>query len=783
MTKKMSLNDLKEKVLKPDELKAVLTQNPEVMEFLKGKTEGKTVTPIIYSNFYDEGKDQTIFYCHSCGHSWTKDSTCSYNDYAFTPYWRRMKGPETAKCPHCGKELPAYKPNKAIKDLELFTFVRECDKEAGYVLLDTIFATVSHHYESLDGKPLAYDGENIDFLKGELRVEIINCCEALISMKFGVRPYAGMKNISYSNFKYYGYTSLCSPNSNEYKDSIARLLTTECLVGGAYDNAVEMLKEAGANGDSFNQVLDSFAKNYDENKKSSTKTKTKVDVDPMSLVEFEDLDVNEVMERFRSRSVNPLRGIRIIYSQMAGVTKCVNACACGEIFETTETDQHGVDSVICPKCKNELSGRRYKPNHTSYEKASFAKYELSPETGAIVVRAFDITMDFDYETKNISFGISEKYRIFFMEKQVKMYYCDGNSKQWKKDRVTSLDYIPRNLACYNTKEELIDIIKSSVFKYSGLLDAKGLGINPAFQIEELSTISRCSYIYNYTKMPFLEQLIKTGLTNIVKDIIKDNSLVEQLNTHGSTVYDILGINRTVFKMAKEKNVSLKQLNVMKRLYNLEESLTIEEYDAIMEIDMLDRVIQLKERFGISFKKTLEYINSCYNNQCIEKREAINIWYDYLRMAKDMEYRLKDNTIKYPASLKKEHDRAIFSYRVAQDEMNKKHFAENSERNAELYNYENGDYLIKVPMTPNEVIQEGTVQKHCVASYVSRITEDSTAICFARRKADPDTAYYTIEVNNGRVIQVKGYCNCAPQSEEFIDFLRKWAKAKNLQLRY
>jgi hypothetical protein len=273
------------------------------------------------------------------------------------------------------------------------------------------------------------------------------------------------------------------------------------------------------------------------------------------------------------------------------------------------------------------------------------------------------------------------------------------------------------------------------------------------------------------------------MKNIVKSIIGDYTVLDKFNKKGTTVYEILDITKPVYMIAKAKNASPSDLALIKKLWTLEESLTQELYEEILEFRRTDLVVTIKERFNIPFKKTIEYINSCYDHQCIEKQDALTIWYDYLRMAKDMDYRLKDNTIKYPSSLKKDHDRAIFAYKVVQDEVNQKRFVENANRNMNLYEYSSGDFIIKVPMHPNEVIQEGNVQKHCVASYVNRIREGETAVCFARRKDDPDTAYFTIEVKDDTVVQVKGYCNCAPKDVEFIEFLRKWADKKKLRLRY
>lgn len=48
---------------------------------------------------------------------------------------------------------------------------------------------------------------------------------------------------------------------------------------------------------------------------------------------------------------------------------------------------------------------------------------------------------------------------------------------------------------------------------------------------------------------------------------------------------------------------------------------------------------------------------------------------------------------------------------------------------------------------------------CVGTYVDRVAKGQTHIFFVRRVEEPDTPYFTMEYNNGRVIQCRGSHNC------------------------
>ena len=242
------------------------------------------------------------------------------------------------------------------------------------------------------------------------------------------------------------------------------------------------------------------------------------------------------------------------------------------------------------------------------------------------------------------------------------------------------------------------------------------------------------------------------------------------------------MTRFVFKIARANNLSLKMIMHCKNFWELDHTLTNETFNEIVQLGSTDTIYEISSRYNIPFAKIIEYVNSCYNYQCIEKPEALRIWRDYLRMAKDMTYRLDNKNTKFPSSLKKEHDKAIFAYRVLEDEKNRKRFIEQAKEN-EKYEYSYGKFFVKVPKTPEEIIEEGTNQKHCVASYVNRVREGDTVVAFIRYKEHPNDSYFTIEINDDVIVQVKGYTNCAPTDKTLLEFLTKFAVAKKLTLHY
>lgn len=55
------------------------------------------------------------------------------------------------------------------------------------------------------------------------------------------------------------------------------------------------------------------------------------------------------------------------------------------------------------------------------------------------------------------------------------------------------------------------------------------------------------------------------------------------------------------------------------------------------------------------------------------------------------------------------------------------------------------YIIRPPQSEHELVEEGNVLHHCVASYRDKIIDEKAIVLFCRKIDDPDTPLYTIEL--------------------------------------
>lgn len=90
-----------------------------------------------------------------------------------------------------------------------------------------------------------------------------------------------------------------------------------------------------------------------------------------------------------------------------------------------------------------------------------------------------------------------------------------------------------------------------------------------------------------------------------------------------------------------------------------------------------------------------------------------------------------------------------------------------------------DVQFILPKEANDLIEEGKSLKHCVggSSYINQHADGRTTIVFARKTAEPDKPYYTIEYRGSRLIQVSGWDNKKPD-EQLRKVVNQWLHIVN-----
>lgn len=464
---------------------------------------------------------------------------------------------------------------------------------------------------------------------------------------------------------------------------------------------------------------------------------------------------------------------------------CASCTRCGDSWLVAEENIEN-DTFVCPNCGLEHKQRYSYYRGSSSEETNVVKYENTnlPEND-LLIRIFYVVHKL--ENKVITTEAIEAQRIFAGKQLIVYdnencnYYGKVKSGPDKFNKGTIRDitvglnhWRSKQEKVVSSEEEIRNAIRNSCLMYSGLVESYGIGDS---RYRAYAAAPDMQYLKAWYKNPGIELILKSNMIKYLNDVINDPTKMSA----GKNLAEVLGVSAAVAKVAAKNDFSYSELIDFNALYNEDNSFNMEMYNAIKnERVAINSIISLKRTYNISYANTLRYLQTTYDHQCIEKREALSLWIDYLNMATALHMDLSDNSKKYPASLKKEHDIAMFAHRSIQIELDKEEFARQAKIN-EFYEYSYKDLVAIVPKTPQDVVEEATRQRNCLRTYVDRIKRGDTVVVFIRYKTTPENTLYTAEVCNGSLLQLKGYQNSNPRNRMLNEFVAHWSKAKAIKV--
>lgn len=398
---------------------------------------------------------------------------------------------------------------------------------------------------------------------------------------------------------------------------------------------------------------------------------------------------------------------------------------------------------ICPSCRKRIT---YKATGRQSYIKEFVKVVRFQKTnlGIAAIESLATKESFAENKEKVTmvdryiWFIEDNYRLYNEnETEGEEYWYDTGSLSTGKARI-----YPKNLK---------QIIKDTHLFHSGIdIVASWKGKQERYEM----------IIENYTEHPQLELVIKANMRKLTRQLWSYDRFLNK----GTKLNEVLGLTKANMRKARDYDLGRDEIRVLRN--DPDGKLTDDEIIALSNAG--HHLLAL--RTFTTIKKIANYTR---------KGHDAGIWLDYLRMAQDLGYNMKDKAVLFPRKLKDRHDDLTKIMKIQGDNIREKKYQQRIQELKALYSYETSKYKIVVPETLKAIVEEGRNLHHCVGTYTEKVAEGETDILFIRKQGEEDMSYYTMEVKNLEIIQYRGAYNNLhdnPVPKEIDQFVKQFHNA-------
>lgn len=465
--------------------------------------------------------------------------------------------------------------------------------------------------------------------------------------------------------------------------------------------------------------------------------------------------------------------------------------ACRHTVEVTGAKHNKLG--ICPRCKNPVTFKSRGRRGYISDRGTVQIFQRLSEN-ELVLRIFKFYYSYSHE-EVAKVSIYENARAFISwdedrKANADWYYHSYNSGDltpWKRGTRPVYNHWMDNFeadSCgYLYTRNLEEVFSGTPWKYSQL---------GAFYLHAREPMQVIPYLREYLRHPALEYLVKLRLYRLAQAAVygEDGGYVvgdAPLNMDGRNIGEVLGVGKQYLPLMQEIDITRATLGLMKEL--MKKSVLADsrlllwcQHNVITDADDLERCLK-----HTSAHKLIRYLQEQSHDDSFSARAyyrttpeklAFGIYKDYIRFCEDLNYDLTDDFILYPRHLKEAHDRASEMFSQRKTEIYNQKIAAEYAGLLKQYRMSRNGLMIVPPKTAAEIVEEGHALHHCVGGYVSRVANKECVILFLRQKEKPDEPFYTIEVRNGEVQQIRGHNNCDPPPKVEA-YMKVWTQKKLL----
>ena len=148
------------------------------------------------------------------------------------------------------------------------------------------------------------------------------------------------------------------------------------------------------------------------------------------------------------------------------------------------------------------------------------------------------------------------------------------------------------------------------------------------------------------------------------------------------------------------------------------------------------------------------------------------------MGKKIRYDFTDSFVLFPKNLPDVHDQASELLDAKKKELLNKQIKKAYKNLLEKYRFTKNGLTLIPPKAAKEIVDEGHFLHHCVHQYVERVANGKSVILFIRKMDNITEPFYTVELRDNEINQIRGQGNSVP-TPEINKFLELWKQRKLL----
>ncbi len=332
-------------------------------------------------------------------------------------------------------------------------------------------------------------------------------------------------------------------------------------------------------------------------------------------------------------------------------------------------------------------------------------------------------------------------------------------------------------------EETYKEMKGTMFRYSAVQE----------YIKAAGEVNLIDYLERYKKTPQIEMLVKLGLTEVVRGLVRYHYEIVR-DERADRVDTFLGIRKERVRQLIGHKGDIGILTAMQTEKRLGQDWTEEQIEQIAELGQrhIDRAM---EYMGIQqfLNKVSKYAGCDYGTRCSTAsdrlRHMAQTYIDYLQMRRDLGYDMQNTVYLFPRDLEAAHRKMVAesNKKKADDrirEVDERYpgIRKGYRRLRKQFFFEDGEFLIRPARDAGEIVMEGRLLHHCVGgdTYLQGHDKGTNIILFLRSKEDPDTPYITVEID-AAALRVKQWYG-AHDKQPDRDRMQRWLNAYATRLR-